>query len=147
LLAALTESVTLNGRAVTISGSIGIAISDFDFDEPDSTSLLYAADLAMYEAKRGADVTPATSRRCTTRRWSASTPSRPSSAPLQASRCAVGLGSSLLLKASRPQDQLDRLVELGCDRAQGYFLGRPVDAASIAAALDQAMVEALLGTT
>jgi diguanylate cyclase (GGDEF)-like protein len=51
LLAALTEPVLLNRREVTISGSIGIAISDFD--EPDSRSLLYSADLAMYEAKRG----------------------------------------------------------------------------------------------
>jgi diguanylate cyclase (GGDEF)-like protein len=50
LLEVLVEPVVVNGRDVTMRGSIGIAISDFT--EPDSQSLLYSADLAMYEAKR-----------------------------------------------------------------------------------------------
>jgi diguanylate cyclase (GGDEF)-like protein len=62
---------------------------------------------------------------------------------------ALCRGAELIAVAEgvETQDQLDRLVELGCDRAQGYFLGRPVDAATIATALDRAMVEALLGST
>ena len=50
LLAVLAEPVELVGRDVTMRGSIGIAVSDFN--EPDARSLLYSADLAMYEAKR-----------------------------------------------------------------------------------------------
>jgi diguanylate cyclase (GGDEF)-like protein len=50
LLHVLLEPVVVNGRDVTMRGSIGIAVSEFT--EPDSQSLLYSADLAMYEAKR-----------------------------------------------------------------------------------------------
>jgi diguanylate cyclase (GGDEF)-like protein len=50
LLEVLLEPVVVNGRDVTMRGSIGIAVSEFT--EPDSQSLLYSADLAMYEAKR-----------------------------------------------------------------------------------------------
>ena len=50
LLEVLVEPVVVNGRDVTMRGSIGIAVSEFT--EPDSQSLLYSADLAMYEAKR-----------------------------------------------------------------------------------------------
>jgi len=50
LLDVLGEPVALSGRDVTIRGSIGIAVSDFS--QPDARSLLYSADLAMYEAKR-----------------------------------------------------------------------------------------------
>jgi diguanylate cyclase (GGDEF)-like protein len=50
LLDVLLEPVVVNGRDVTMRGSIGIAVSEFT--EPDSQSLLYSADLAMYEAKR-----------------------------------------------------------------------------------------------
>ena len=46
----LTTPVDLNGRSVTMRGSIGIAVSDYS--ETDSQSLLYSADLAMYSAKR-----------------------------------------------------------------------------------------------
>ena len=50
LLEVLTTPVDLNGRSVTMRGSIGIAVSDYS--ETDSQSLLYSADLAMYSAKR-----------------------------------------------------------------------------------------------
>jgi diguanylate cyclase (GGDEF)-like protein len=50
LLEVLLEPVIVNGRDVTMRGSVGIAVSDFT--ETDSQSLLYSADLAMYEAKR-----------------------------------------------------------------------------------------------
>jgi diguanylate cyclase (GGDEF)-like protein len=50
LLAVLAEPVALVGRDVTMRGSIGIAVSDFT--QSDARSLLYSADLAMYEAKR-----------------------------------------------------------------------------------------------
>ena len=50
LLEVLLEPVVVNGRDVTMRGSIGIAVSEFT--EADSQSLLYSADLAMYEAKR-----------------------------------------------------------------------------------------------
>jgi diguanylate cyclase (GGDEF)-like protein len=50
LLEVLLEPVVVNGRDVTMRGSVGIAVSDFT--EADSQSLLYSADLAMYEAKR-----------------------------------------------------------------------------------------------
>jgi diguanylate cyclase (GGDEF)-like protein len=50
LLAVLAEPVALVGRDVTMRGSIGIAVSDFN--QSDARSLLYSADLAMYEAKR-----------------------------------------------------------------------------------------------
>jgi diguanylate cyclase (GGDEF)-like protein len=50
LLEVLLLPVVVNGRDVTMRGSIGIAVSEFT--EPDSQSLLYSADLAMYEAKR-----------------------------------------------------------------------------------------------
>ena len=50
LLEVLTTPVDLNGRLVTMRGSIGIAVSDYS--ETDSQSLLYSADLAMYSAKR-----------------------------------------------------------------------------------------------
>jgi diguanylate cyclase (GGDEF)-like protein len=50
LLEVLLEPVVVNGRDVTMRGSIGIAVSEFT--ETDSQSLLYSADLAMYEAKR-----------------------------------------------------------------------------------------------
>jgi diguanylate cyclase (GGDEF)-like protein len=50
LLEVLLEPVVVNGRDVTMRGSVGIAVSDFT--ETDSQSLLYSADLAMYEAKR-----------------------------------------------------------------------------------------------
>jgi diguanylate cyclase (GGDEF)-like protein len=50
LLEVLLEPVVVNGRDVTMRASIGIAVSEFT--EPDSQSLLYSADLAMYEAKR-----------------------------------------------------------------------------------------------
>jgi diguanylate cyclase (GGDEF)-like protein len=50
MLEVLTEPATVNGREVTMRGSVGIALSDFT--EQNSQSLLYSADLAMYEAKR-----------------------------------------------------------------------------------------------
>jgi diguanylate cyclase (GGDEF)-like protein len=50
MLEVLTEPAMVNGREVTMRGSVGIAVSDFT--EQDSQSLLYSADLAMYEAKR-----------------------------------------------------------------------------------------------
>src|SRR5204863_3217224 len=34
------------------------------------------------------------------------------------------------------RQQLDRLRQLGCDAAQGYLLGRPVDASTLTARLD-----------
>jgi len=49
LLDVVSEPVMLNGREVTVHGSIGIAVSDYN--QPDGRSLLYSADLAMYEAK------------------------------------------------------------------------------------------------
>jgi diguanylate cyclase (GGDEF)-like protein len=50
MLEVLTEPAVVNGREVTMRGSVGIAVSDFS--EQSSQSLLYSADLAMYEAKR-----------------------------------------------------------------------------------------------
>ena len=50
LLEVLLEPVVVNGRDVTMRGSVGIAVADFT--ETGSQSLLYSADLAMYEAKR-----------------------------------------------------------------------------------------------
>jgi diguanylate cyclase (GGDEF)-like protein len=50
LLDVLTVPVDLGGRYVSMRGSIGIAVADYT--EKDSQSLLYSADLAMYEAKR-----------------------------------------------------------------------------------------------
>ncbi len=50
LLEVLLEPVVVNGRDVTMRGSVGIAVSDFT--ETDSQSLLHSADIAMYEAKR-----------------------------------------------------------------------------------------------
>jgi diguanylate cyclase (GGDEF)-like protein len=50
MLEVLAEPALVNGREVTMRGSVGIAVSDFS--EQSSQSLLYSADLAMYEAKR-----------------------------------------------------------------------------------------------
>jgi diguanylate cyclase (GGDEF)-like protein len=50
MLEVLTEPAMVNGREVTMRGSVGIAVSNFT--EQNSQSLLYSADLAMYEAKR-----------------------------------------------------------------------------------------------
>jgi len=38
---------------------------------------------------------------------------------------ASGLGLEVVAEGVETQAQLDRLIELGCDAAQGYFLGRP----------------------
>jgi diguanylate cyclase (GGDEF)-like protein len=50
MLEVLIEPAVVNGREVTMRGSVGIAVSNFT--EQNSQSLLYSADLAMYEAKR-----------------------------------------------------------------------------------------------
>ena len=44
---------------------------------------------------------------------------------------AHGLGLVAVAEGVETQDQLDRLVDLRCDIAQGYYLGRPVPAAQI----------------
>jgi diguanylate cyclase (GGDEF)-like protein len=50
LLSALAQPVSIHGRDVAISASIGIAVSGAE--RPDPRALLQNADLAMYEAKR-----------------------------------------------------------------------------------------------
>ena len=52
---------------------------------------------------------------------------------------AIGFAHALDLEVTgegiETRAQLDRLTELGCDRGQGYFLGRPASLAQIAALL------------
>lgn len=50
LRARLAELVTVGGKRVDVSGSIGLAL--FDPDTDDARSLLMRADISMYEAKR-----------------------------------------------------------------------------------------------
>ena len=49
ILKALSEPLTLEGREITVTGSIGIAMFPADGDDPES--LLKNADIAMYRAK------------------------------------------------------------------------------------------------
>ncbi len=46
---------------------------------------------------------------------------------------ASGLGLEVVAEGVETAGQLDRLVELGCDSAQGYFLGYPGDPATVVA--------------
>jgi diguanylate cyclase (GGDEF)-like protein len=51
LLASLSEPIVINGRAIPVSASIGIAMCTHE--QTDTATLLREADLAMYEVKRG----------------------------------------------------------------------------------------------
>lgn len=51
MLAALRAPVTVSGRAVTVGGSIGVAVAADDDLDVGASALLRAADLAMYEVK------------------------------------------------------------------------------------------------
>jgi len=41
------------------------------------------------------------------------------------------LGISVVAEGVETSGQVDQLTELGCDLAQGYFLGRPDEAAAM----------------
>lgn len=51
LLGSLNEPIVINGHAVQVSTSIGIAMCTYE--QTDTANLLREADLAMYEVKRG----------------------------------------------------------------------------------------------
>lgn len=55
-------------------------------------------------------------------------------------RAVIGLARDMSIETTaegiETQEQLDRLIDLGCDTAQGYFIGRPVDATTITALLE-----------
>lgn len=54
-------------------------------------------------------------------------------------RTVIGLAHDMSIETTaegiETQDQLDRLIALGCDTAQGYFIGRPADASTTSALL------------
>ena len=54
-------------------------------------------------------------------------------------RAVIGLARDMSIEITaegiETQDQLDRLIDLGCDTAQGYFIGRPADASATSALL------------
>jgi EAL domain-containing protein (putative c-di-GMP-specific phosphodiesterase class I) len=49
-----------------------------------------------------------------------------------------GLGLQVVAEGVETQAQLDALTRLGCDRAQGYLISRPVPAAQLLAVLERA---------
>ena len=63
---------------------------------------------------------------------------------LAVTRAVIGLARDMSIETTaegiETQEQLDRLIDLGCDTAQGYFIGRPADATATAALLAAADV-------
>jgi predicted signal transduction protein with EAL and GGDEF domain len=113
ILKALEEPVLIENLPIAVEASIGIAL--YPDHGADAETLFQRADVAMYAAKDAND------------------------AVIVRSTIELGhnMGIQVVAEGVENKEAYQRLAELGCDAAQGYYMGRPLPAAELSRWLDE----------